>query len=123
MDHSPQFLKIVEEARPHIREVDVKAVRGKQDGAESFFLIDVREDHEWAKDHAEGAIHLGKGILERDIEAMVPDLNAEIVLYCGGGFRSVLAARSLQQMGYRNVYSMDGGMRAWREANYPLGGE
>jgi rhodanese-related sulfurtransferase len=90
------------------------------DRAEKFTLLDVREESEFAKDHLPGAIHLGKGIIERDIEARVPDLNAEIVLYCGGGFRSALAADNLQKMGYTNVISMDGGIRDWREKGYPL---
>jgi len=90
------------------------------DRGDKFTLVDVREDSEFAKDHLPGAIHLGKGVIERDIETRVPDLNAEMILYCGGGFRSALAADNLQKMGYTNVISMDGGIRGWRESNYPL---
>jgi rhodanese-related sulfurtransferase len=103
-----------------VRETTVEKVKAKMDGGEKFVLIDVREESEFAKDHLPEAIHLGKGIIERDIEARVPDLNAEIVLYCGGGFRSALAADNLQKMGYKNVISMDGGIRDWREKRYPL---
>jgi rhodanese-related sulfurtransferase len=98
----------------------VDEVKKKMDGGEQFTLVDVREESEFAKDHLPGAIHLGKGIIERDIEARVPDLNTELVLYCGGGFRSALAADNLQKMGYTNVISMDGGIRDWREKGYPL---
>jgi len=101
----------------------VDDVRSKLDKRENFLLVDVREESEWTKDHLPGAIHLGKGIIERDIEERVPDLNAQIVLYCGGGFRSALAADSLQKMGYRNVLSMDGGIREWREKGFPLSRE
>ena len=118
--HPPRFLKIVDDAKTRVRETNVEEVRKKMDLGEKFILVDVREESEFAKDHLPGAIHLGKGIIERDIEARVPDLNAEIVLYCGGGFRSALAADNLQKMGYRNVISMDGGIRGWREKNYPL---
>ena len=90
------------------------------DRGDKFLLVDVREESEFAKDHLPGAIHLGKGVIERDIEARVPDLNTEMILYCGGGFRSALAADNLQKMGYTNVISMDGGIRDWREKNYPL---
>jgi rhodanese-related sulfurtransferase len=118
--HPPRFLKIVDDAKTRVRETNVEEVRKKMDLGEKVILVDVREESEFAKDHLPGAIHLGKGIIERDIEARVPDLNAEIVLYCGGGFRSALAADNLQKMGYRNVISMDGGIRGWREKNYPL---
>ena len=118
--HPPRFLKIVDDAKTRVRETNVEEVKKKMDLGEKFILVDVREESEFAKDHLPGAIHLGKGIIERDIEARVPDLNAEIVLYCGGGFRSALAADNLQKMGYRNVISMDGGIRGWREKNYPL---
>src|SRR5438552_18491311 len=121
--HSPRFLKIVENAKKRIREVSVDDVKTKIDRAEKFVLVDVREESEWTKDHLPGAIHLGKGIIERDIEERVPDLNAQIVLYCGGGFRSALAADSLRKMGYRNVLSMDGGIREWREKGFPLSRE
>lgn len=118
--HPPRFLKIVDDAKTRVRETDVEGVKKKMDRGEKFTLVDVREESEFAKDHLSGAIHLGKGIIERDIEARVPDLNAEIVLYCGGGFRSALAADNLQKMGYKNVISMDGGIRDWREKGYPL---
>jgi rhodanese-related sulfurtransferase len=116
--HSPRFLKIVDDAKTRVRETNISEVKKKMDGGEKFLLVDVREESEYAKDHLPGAIHLGKGIIERDIEARVPDLNAEIVLYCGGGFRSALAADNLQKMGYTNVISMDGGIRDWREKGY-----
>ncbi|MGH7205338.1 MAG: rhodanese-like domain-containing protein [Nitrospiraceae bacterium] len=120
MKHNPGFVKLVEQAKQHIKECTIAEVKAKLDRGEPFHFIDVREDHEFAKDHASGARHLGRGILERDIETVIPDKRAEIILYCGGGFRSALAADSLQQMGYTNVRSMDGGIRAWREAGYPL---
>jgi rhodanese-related sulfurtransferase len=118
--HPPRFLKIVDDAKARVRETTVEEVKSKMDRGGKFILVDVREESEFAKDHLPGAIHLGKGIIERDIEARVPDLNAEIVLYCGGGFRSALAADNLQKMGYANVISMDGGIRDWREKGYPL---
>ncbi len=118
--HSPRFLKIVENAKQRIREVSVDDVKTKLDRGEKFVLVDVREESEWAKDHLPGAIHLGKGVIERDVEQRVPDLNAPVVLYCGGGYRSALAADNLQQMGYRNVLSMDGGIREWRGKGFPL---
>jgi rhodanese-related sulfurtransferase len=120
MQHPPRFLKIVDDAKTRIRETNVQDVKKKIDAGEKFLLVDVREESEFAKDHLPGAIHLGKGIIERDIEAQVPELGAEIVLYCGGGFRSALAADNLQKMGYQNVISMDGGIRDWREKGYPL---
>ena len=120
MQHSPRFLQIVNEAKQRVRETTVDAVKRRLDAGERLTLVDVREESEYAKDHLPGAIHLGKGIIERDIEAKVPDLSAEVVLYCGGGFRSALAADNLQKMGYKNVVSMDGGIREWREKNYPL---
>jgi rhodanese-related sulfurtransferase len=120
MQHSPRFLKIVDDARKRIREVTVDDVKDKLDSGEKFLLVDVREESEYAKDHLPGAIHLGKGVIERDIEARVPDLNSPLVLYCGGGFRSALAADNLQKMGYINVLSMDGGVRGWREKGYPF---
>lgn len=120
MKHNPGFLKVVDEARSRIKECTVADVNAKVDRGESFHFLDVREESEYAKDRAKGARHLGRGILERDIESLIPDKAAEIVLYCGGGFRSALAADSLRQMGYTNVISMDGGIRAWREAGYPL---
>ena len=118
--HPPRFLKIVDDAKTRVRETNVEEVKKKIDRGGKFTLLDVREESEFAKDHLPGAIHLGKGIIERDIEARVPDLGAEIVLYCGGGFRSALAADNLQKMGYTNVISMDGGIRDWREKGYPL---
>jgi rhodanese-related sulfurtransferase len=120
MHHSPRFLKIVEDARARVKETDVAEVKSKLDRGETFLLVDVREESEFAKDHLPGAIHLGKGVIERDIESRVPDLNTQMVLYCGGGFRSAMAADNLQKMGYTNVFSMDGGVRGWREKNFPL---
>lgn len=120
MKHNPGFLKLVEQAKRTIKECTIGDVKVKLDHRDPFHLIDVREDNEFAKDHAKGAAHLGRGILERDIETVIPDKRAEIILYCGGGYRSALAAESLRQMGYTNVRSMDGGMRAWREAGYPI---
>ncbi len=120
MGHNPGFLKVVEQAKQRIKECTIADVKAKMDRGDRFHLVDVREDHEFAKDHVKGARHLGRGILERDVEGDIPDKQAEIILYCGGGFRSALAADSLQQMGYTNVISMDGGIRAWREAEYPL---
>src|SRR5919204_1910667 len=118
--HSPRFLKLVQDAKARVRELTVDEVKGKLDRGERFHLVDVREESEWAKDHLPGAIHLGKGILERDVEQRVPDPGTEMVLYCGGGFRSALAADNLQKMGYTNVISMDGGIRDWRAKAYPL---
>lgn len=118
--HSARFLQLVDAARKQIRECTVADVRARQQAGESFLLFDVREDHEWAAGHLPGAKHLGKGIIERDIEATVPDPSTEIVLYCGGGYRSALAADALQKMGYTNVISMDGGFRGWKDAGYPV---
>ena len=118
--HSPRFLKIVDDAKKRIRETTVDDVKRRLDGNEQFLLVDVREDNEWEKDHLPRAIHLGKGVIERDIEERVPDFDAPIILYCGGGFRSALAADNLGKMGYTNVLSMDGGIRGWRERGYPL---
>jgi len=120
MQHAPRFLKIVDDAKSRIKEISIDEVKDKLDGGENFVLVDVREESEFAKDHLPGAIHLGKGVIERDIEARVPDLKTPMVLYCGGGFRSALAADSLQKMGYTSVLSMDGGVRGWREKNLPL---
>ncbi len=122
MKHNPGFLKLVDQARTRVKECTVADVQRRLARGEGFHFVDVREDHEFAKDHAKGARHLGKGIIERDIEGLIPDRQAPIVLYCGGGFRSVLAADALQQMGYTNVISMDGGIKAWREAGGPLEG-
>lgn len=119
MKHTPGFLKAVEEAKKNIRELTVDDVVEKFKNADKFVFVDVREDDEWKAGHARGALHLGKGVIERDIEGKIPEKNTEVVLYCGGGFRSALAAESIQKMGYTNVYSMDGGMRAWREKGLP----
>jgi rhodanese-related sulfurtransferase len=118
--HPARFLKIVNDAKTRVRETNAEEVKRRIDSSDTFLLVDVREESEFAQDHLPGAIHLGKGIIERDIEARVPDLNAEMVLYCGGGFRSALAADNLQKMGYTKVISMDGGIRDWREKGYPL---
>ena len=118
--HSPGFLKVVNEAKAHIRECTIHDVKARLDRGEQFVFVDVREDHEWAVDHVRGAVHIGRGILERDVELKIPDHDAAIVLYCGGGFRSALSAWNLTKMGYTNVISMDGGIRAWREAGYPI---
>ena len=118
--HPPRFLKIVDDAKKRVRETNVDAVKARMDRGDKLLLVDVREESEFAKDHLPGAIHLGKGVIERDIEARVPELNTEMILYCGGGFRSALAADNLQKMGYTNVISMDGGIRDWREKGYPL---
>src|SRR5213075_624306 len=120
MQHTPRFLQIVDEARKRIRETTADEVKARLDRGEKLVLVDVREESEFAKDHLPGAVHMGKGVIERDIELRVPDLNTPMVLYCGGGFRSALAADNLQKMGYTNVISMDGGIREWRESNYPL---
>lgn len=118
--HSPAFLKLVQDAKTRIRETTVDAVKANIDAGEIFTLIDVREESEWAAGHIPGAIHLGKGIIERDIEIKIPDLSTPIVLYCGGGFRSALAADALQKMGYTNVVSMDGGWREWTQKGLPI---
>jgi rhodanese-related sulfurtransferase len=120
MKHSPGFLRIVEDAKKRIREVSVAEVKAMLDRGERFELIDVREESEWTKGHLPRARHLCKGIIERDIETTVPDHDARLVLYCGGGFRSALAADNLQRMGYTTVVSMDGGWRGWVEAGYPV---
>src|SRR6476659_1107229 len=109
MEHAPGFLKLVEAARAKVKETDVAALKGRLDKGEKPVIIDVREDGEWAKGHIPGARHLGRGVIERDIEKLFPDPNAELLLYCGGGFRSVLACESLQKMGYKNAVSVDGG--------------
>ncbi len=120
MLHSKRFLEIVGEARRHVAETTVQQTKTRLDLGDSFYLVDVREESEWQAGHLPGAIHLGKGVIERDIEGGIPDLDAEIVLYCGGGFRSVLAAENLQRMGYTRVISMDGGFRGWKEAGFPI---
>lgn len=120
MKHNPGFLQLVERAKQRVKECTAAEVKARLDRGEQFHFIDIREDHEFSAGHARGARHLGKGIIERDIETAVPDKEDPIVLYCGGGFRSALAADALQHMGYGNVVSMDGGIRAWREAGYPM---
>lgn len=119
MNHSPEFLKLVDDAKSRVREVNVDETRRKL-GSGKAKLIDVREDNEWETGHARGAEHMGKGVIERDIEQRVPDKNAELILYCGGGFRSALATDNLQKMGYTNVWSMAGGWRAWQAAGAPV---
>jgi rhodanese-related sulfurtransferase len=121
--HSPRFLQIVDDAKKRVHEVTIDQVKTMIDRGQKFLLVDVREESEYAKDHLPGSVHVGKGIIERDIEERVADLNAPMVLYCGGGFRSALAADNLQKMGYRNVASMDGGIRGWREKGLPLTSE
>jgi len=118
--HSQRFLEIVNDAKSRVRETTVDDVKARLDRGENFTLIDVREESEFAQGHLPGAMHIGKGVIERDIEQRVPDTNAPLVLYCGGGFRSALAADNLQKMGYKNVISMDGGVREWREKGYPF---
>ena len=118
--HAPRFLKLVDETRKLIRETNVDEVKSRLDRGDKFILVDVREESEFARDHIPGAVHLGKGVIERDIEQAVPDVAAPLVLYCGGGYRSALAADNLRKMGYTNVLSMDGGHRGWKEKGYPL---
>jgi rhodanese-related sulfurtransferase len=119
MAHSSQFLKLVQDAKKNVKETNVADVKRRSDAGEKFLLVDVREDNEWAKGHLPGAVHLSKGIIERDIEQKVPDTSAKVILYCGGGFRSALAAENLQKMGYTNVESMDGGWKGWLDAGLP----
>jgi rhodanese-related sulfurtransferase len=119
MKHSPGFLRLVDAARKHIRETSIEEVKEMIDAGADVEIIDVREDGEWAAGHLPSARHIGKGVIERDIEAQV-DRDRPIVLYCGGGYRSALAAESIQKMGYKNVRSMDGGFRAWNEAGLPI---
>jgi rhodanese-related sulfurtransferase len=120
MDHSPGFLKVVNEARPRVKEITIAQARERLAQNPRAVLLDVREDSEWHRGRAEQAVHLGKGVLERDLEKMIPDANAEIIMYCGGGFRSVLTADSAQKMGYRNVTSLIGGYKALVEARWPM---
>lgn len=120
MQHNPDFLKLVDAARGRVKECTIEQAKARLDRGESLHFLDVREDLEFAKDHAKGARHLGKGVIERDVESLIPNKDEAIVLYCGGGYRSVLAADALQQMGYTNVVSMDGGIKAWRDAGYPM---
>ncbi len=119
MAHNPGFLKMVADAKQKVAETTVEEVKKRLDAGEKFHFVDVREDGEWAAGRAKGAVHIGKGVIERDIETQIPDKSACIILYCGGGFRSALAAEAMQKMGYQNVISMDGGIRAWREHGYP----
>jgi rhodanese-related sulfurtransferase len=118
--HSPRFLNLVEDSKKRVRETTVDEIEKRLDRGDSFALIDVREESEWTKGHLPGAIYLGKGIIERDVEERFPNTGAELVLYCGGGYRSALAADNLQKMGYTNVISMDGGFRGWKEKGYPV---
>jgi len=117
--HTPGFLKIVTDAKSRVRECTLADVQARRAAGETFLLIDVREESEYAAGHIPGSLHLGKGVIERDIETKIPDTSTPMVLYCGGGFRSALAADNLQKMGYTQVISMDGGMRAWRERQFP----
>src|SRR5579863_10204101 len=120
MEHNEGFLKLVNESKSRIRQIDIDAYKKMSDAKEPLILIDVREDNEWTAGHAAGAMHLGKGIIERDIESKVPQKDATLVLYCGGGFRSALVAEALQKMGYTNAISLDGGWRAYRAAGLPV---
>jgi rhodanese-related sulfurtransferase len=120
MDHSPGFLKVVNEARPYVKEITIEQTRERLAKNPKAVLMDVREDSEWNKQHAEQAVHLGKGVLERDLESMFPDTNTEILMYCGGGYRSVLTAAVAQQMGYHNVFSIMGGYKALVASNWPM---
>ena len=119
MAHSPQFLKLVQDAKKRVKETNVSDVKRRIDAGEKFLLVDVREDNEWERGHLPGAVHLSKGIIERDIEQKVPDPGAKLILYCGGGFRSALVADNLQKMDYTNVESMDGGWKGWLDAGLP----
>lgn len=119
MAHSPQFLKLVNDAKSRVKETDVPDVKRRMDAGEKFLLVDVREDSEWAKGHLPNAVHMGRGVIERDIEQRVPDTKTKLILYCGGGFRSALVADNLQKMGYTNVESMDGGWKGWLDARLP----
>jgi rhodanese-related sulfurtransferase len=117
--HSPGFLALVDDAKTRIREIDAQEYQRMLAAGEPHVLVDVREESEWSAGHARGAVHLGKGVIERDIEAKVPQKDAKLVLYCGGGYRSALAADALQKMGYTNVYSMSGGWKAWKDSGAP----
>lgn len=119
MAHSPQFLKLVNEAKKQVKETNVADVKRRMDSGEKFLLVDVREDNEWEKGHLPGAVHMGRGVIERDIETQVPETSTKMILYCGGGFRSALVADNLQKMGYTNVESMDGGWKGWVAAGLP----
>jgi rhodanese-related sulfurtransferase len=117
--HNPAFLALVNDAKSRVREIDIEQYKKMLEDGDPHVLVDVREDSEWAAGHASGAEHIGKGVIERDIEAKVPDKNATLVLYCGGGYRSALAGDALRSMGYGNVISLDGGWRAWQQAGLP----
>src|SRR5690349_19720774 len=119
MDHAPGFLSLVKDAKSRVKETNVPEVKKRMDAGEKLTLVDVREDNEWAKGHIKGAVHLGKGVIERDIEKAIPNKEQEVILYCGGGFRSALVADNLQKMGYKKVLSMDGGWRGWNEQGLP----
>lgn len=119
MVHSPKFLKLVDDTKKHVKQTNVQDVKRRMDGGEKFLLVDVREDNEWAKGHILGAVHMGKGVIERDIEQRCPGTDTKLILYCGGGFRSALVADNLQKMGYTEVESMDGGWRGWISAGLP----
>ena len=118
--HSPAFLEIVNDAKSRVKQIDIVDYQKLRAAGEPHLLVDVREHNEWAAGHAAGAVHLGKGIIERDIEAKVPDKNTRLVLYCGGGYRSALAADNLQKMGYTDAISLDGGWKAWQQAGLPV---
>jgi len=119
MAHAPKFLSLVNDAKKRVKETNVADVKRRMDAGEKFTLVDVREESEWANGHVSGAIYLGKGIIERDIEQRIPSTDTKLILYCGGGFRSALVADNLQKMGYSNVESMDGGWKGWVAAGYP----
>jgi rhodanese-related sulfurtransferase len=120
MKHSPGFLKLVDDAKSRIQQLDFREVKKRLDARQKLILVDVREESEWARGHLPGAIHLSRGILERDVEQAFPDKHAPLVLYCGGGYRSALSADNLQKMGYTHVISMGGGWRGWTEAGFPI---
>mgnify|MGYP003289569423 CR=1 FL=1 len=122
MQHSQGFLEVVRDAKKRVRETTPEEIRRRQERGERFYLVDVREDSEWERGRALGALHIGKGVIERDVEKAIPDRDSEVVLYCGGGYRSALAADALQKMGYTNVISMDGGWKRWKELGYPTEG-
>ncbi|MBZ5529744.1 MAG: sulfurtransferase [Acidobacteriia bacterium] len=119
MAHAPQFLKLVNDAKTRIKETNVAGVKRRMEAGEKFLLVDVREESEWAQGHLPGAVYMGRGVIERDIEQKIPDTGAKLILYCGGGFRSALVADNLQKMGYTNVESMDGGWKGWLDAGLP----
>ena len=119
MAHSQAFLDLVNDAKSRIRQTNPEEVKARLEKGEKLLIVDTREDNEWEKGRIAGSVHLGKGIIERDVDSAVPDKNTEIILYCGGGFRSALSADNLQKMGYKNVVSMDGGWRRWKDLGYP----